>query len=228
MGPRSMHRWLMTAVTVAALTLSLAAVPAGAATASTAIGVTALDVRALGRAAALEGCATRAFVDGRPRGVDVRYGMLQRTAAGTRGSFVLRNHAGAWRFCDMFGAEGPSGMPMPRPTAERVAVHVTNPDWAPICHDGVRTGMRANAFFRVKDVVRSARTRFWVDGVAQPWFVSQRQGRFVHLQSWQQGLPEGARLMIQTQLRDQAGRVLAVTGVPSRPRPVGNGCVQIG
>jgi hypothetical protein len=225
-----MHRWLMSAVTTVSLTVALAAVPALADTVSTTAdtGTTALDVRALGRAAALEGCATRKFVDGRPRGLKVRYGMLQRTITGTRGSFVLRNHAGAWRFCDMFGADGPSRMPLPKPTAERVAVHLTNPDWAPVCKDGVRTGMRTNAFLRVTDVVRSARTRFWVDGEAQPWFASKRQGRIVHLQSWQQGLPAGAKLMIQTQLRDRDGKVLAIKGLPSRPRPMTNGCVQIG
>lgn len=228
----SARRWVVSALAAAALTLAVlpASGDTGAATtASARADAVALDVKPLGRAAALERCATERFVDGKPRRLRVRYGMLQRTASGTpRGSFVLRNHAGAWRFCDMLGADRPSRMPMPRPGSERVAVHATNPDWKPICRSGVRTGMRANAFLRVHDPVRSARTRFWVDGVAQPWFVSQRQGRFVHLQSWATGLPEGAGLEIQTQLRDRAGHVLTVKGLASRPKPMGNHCIQIG
>ena len=229
---RSAHRWVVSAVAAAALTLAVlpAAGHTGAATtASARADSVALDVKPLGRAAALEQCATERFVDGKPRRLRVRYGMLQRTASGTpQGSFVLRNHAGAWRFCDMLGADRPSRMPMPRPSSERVAVHATNPDWKPVCRNGVRTGMRANAFLRVHDPVRSARTRFWVDGVAQQWFVSHRQGRFVHLQSWTTGLPEGAGLKIQTQLRDPAGHVLSVKGFSSRPKPMGNHCIQIG
>jgi hypothetical protein len=225
----SMRGWGAAAVTTVALVLGLAALPGAAAT--SALGARAgvdLDIRPLGKAAAIEQCATKRFVDDRRRLLRVRYGMKQRTPSGSRGSFVLRNHAGRFMFCDMFGRDRPSTLPMPRPNKRRVAVHATNPDRRPICTDGVRTGMRYGVFFRVRDPVRSARTRYWVDGVAQPWFTSKRQGRFVHLQSWQSGLAGDAGLSIQTQLRNRDGKVLSVKGIPSKPQRVPRSCVQIG
>jgi hypothetical protein len=179
-----------------------------------------LDRGALGKPAALRTCATRSFVAGKPGALRVRYGMKQRTPKSTRGSFVLRNHAGQFMFCDMFGRDYPAVLPMPDSSRKRPAVHVTNSrrDWR--CSAESLTRFRTNAWFKVQDPVRSARMRYWVDGVAGPWYVSQRQGRFLHLQSWLLDPPEGAALKIQTQVRNGAGQVVQVRGIPSGPRPL--------
>jgi hypothetical protein len=227
MSRSSIRRWALAVLTSVALVTGLVAAPVTAGAAGRAAPVQ-LDLGSLGKAAALNQCATKRFVDGKPRKLRVLYGMKQRTPSGSRGSFVLRNHAGKVMFCDMFGRDRPSRLPLPRPTAQRVAVHATNPDQRAICDEaGVRTGMRYAEFLRVKDPVRSARTRFWVDGVAQPWFTSKRQRGFVHLQSWQRGL-DGAKVQVQTQLRNRAGTVLSVPGMSSKPRTIPQGCVQIG
>lgn len=225
----SIRAWVVAVATAVALVTGLAALPGAAATGAHAARADVdLDIRPLGKATATRQCATKRFVDGKPRRLRVRYGMEQRRPSGSGGSFVLRNHAGRFLFCDMFGRDRPSTLPMPRPSRRRVAVHATNPDRRPICTDGVPTGMRYGVFFRVLDPVRSARTRFWVDDVAQPWFTSRRQGGFVHLQSWQRAIPDGASLRIQTQLRSRSGKVLAVKGIPGRPQPLPRSCVQIG
>lgn len=182
-----------------------------------------LDLGPLGKAAALDRCATTAFVAGRPGRLRVRYGMLQRTPTDPAGSFVLRNHTGEHLFCDMFGRQRPSVRPMPTTSLPRPAVHVTNSVHEWTCQEVL---FRANAWLRVQDPVRSARIRYWVDGVAGPWFVSRRQGRFVHLQSWLAGagVAEGAAIAMQTQVLDGARRVLAVPGLPSGPRRLSRSC----
>jgi hypothetical protein len=177
-----------------------------------------LDLGALGKPAALRTCATRSFVAGKPGSLRVRYGMKQRTPQSAKGSFVLRNHAGQFMFCDMFGRDYPAVLPMPGTNPRRPAVYVTNSrrDWR--CSADSLTRFRTNAWFKVQDPVRSARMRYWVDGVAGPWFVSQRQGRYLHRQSWLFTPPEGAGLQIQTQVRNEAGQVMQVRGIPSGPR----------
>ena len=198
------------------------AVPAGAAPAPL-----QLDLGALGRLAALATCATDDFVDGRPGAVRVSYGMKQLTPSTPTGSFILRNHKGGTLFCDMLGRDRPSQRPFPTTSASRPAVHYTNPvqnwSWKP----GILVG--TNSWLRVQDPVQSARTRFFVDGVAGPWFVSKRQGRFVHLQSWLLAaeVPDSAPLKVQTQVRNGAGQVMTVPGLSNQPRTLARG-IDIG
>jgi hypothetical protein len=183
-----------------------------------------IDLGRVGKAAALSGCASKSFVDGRPGRLEVRYGVKQRTPAGSRNTFVLRNHAGKWRFCDFFGPDRPSVLPMPRPSMSRPAVHATNPKREFRCTGDTLTRFRTNAFLRVQDPVGSARMRYFVDGVAGPWFVTERQRRFVHLQSWLLDVPKSSTLKIQMQVLNRAGNVMSIRGLPSRPRPLNVSC----
>lgn len=184
-----------------------------------------LDLGPLGKSAALDSCATQGFVDGKPGQLSVRYGMLQRTRVGSRGSFVLRNHAGRLLFCDMFGRQTPAVRPIPTSSPQRPAVIVTNSiqEWP--CTKSVL--FRTNLWLKVQDPVRSARMRYWVNGEPGPWFTSRRQGRFVHLQSWLAPAPRGAVLKMQTQVRNGAGRVMDVKGLPSRPKRLFRACGTI-
>ena len=217
-------RLVAAGVASAAMVVGTIGVPGTAgAVARSAAAPVMLDLGPLGRAAALKSCATDAFVDGRPGRLRVSYGMRQRTPFASRGSFVLRNHAGRTLFCDMFGRQRPSVRPFPTTNSSRPAVHYTNPirEWR--CKTVL---FRTNAWLRVQDPVQSARMRYWVDGVAGPWFVTRRQGRFVHLQSWlfDADVPDGAALKIQTQVLNGAGRVLDVSGIPSEPRTLRKSC----
>ncbi len=136
---------------------------------------------------------------------------------------MLRNHAGRTLFCDMLGRQHPSVRPFPTTSASRPAVHYTNSveEWCLVAQGCISTVLfRTNAWLKVQDPVRSARMRYFVDGVAGPWFVSQRQGRFVHLQSWllDTAVPAGVPLKIQTQVLNGSGAVLDVAGMTSHPR----------
>ena len=211
-----MRRRVVTALTAVLAAAGALAVPATAAPVS-------LDLGALGKAVALTTCATDAFVDGRPGAVRVSYGMNQVTPSVPVGSFILRNHKGGTLFCDMLGRDRPSQRPFPTTSAIRPAVHYTNPvqnwNWKP----GILVG--TSSWLRVQDPVQSARTRFFVDGVAGPWFVSQRQGRFIHLQSWllTTEVPDSVPLKIQTQVRNGAGQVMTVPGLSNQPRTLTRG-----
>ncbi len=191
-----------------------------------------LDLGALDKTAALASCATTGFIGGDPAGVEVLYGQRQLTATDPTGSFVLRNAEGKLMLCDMFGEERPAVLPLPSPTDAQPAVTLTNSrrDWSCVGPDGAQSvRVRTNHWLAATDEVESARTRFWVDGVAGPWFGAARQGGFVHLQSWLASVPATSALKLETQVLDGAGEQVAVPGVPQGPRPVLVSCgVEIG
>ncbi len=183
-----------------------------------------LDLGALGRKAALRSCATKRFVDGRPRQVQVRYGVRQLTSTVPGSSFWLRNHEGRLLFCDMFGRDRPAVLPLPRPRPGRAAVHLTNPRQAWSSCDRTDLGVRSSTWLRVRKPVASARMRFWADGVPGPWFAAQRQGQVIHLQAWVSDLAKTAELKLQTHVLETDGRVMGIRGLPRRPQAVSTSC----
>ena len=190
----------------------------------------ALDLGALGLEEALTSCATTDFVDDDPGSVELLYGQQQLTPTSPAGSFVLRNGAGKVMFCDMFGDDYPAVLPLPTTSATRPAVMLTNNRRQITCSKAAEIAqIRTNLWLAVTDQVESARTRFWVDGVAGPWFGAAQQGGYLHLQSWLLEAPASSALELETQVLDGSGDPVAVPGMPSGPRSLLVSCgVELG
>lgn len=135
--------------------------------------------------------------------VDVLYGVHQRTADGSSPVLLLRNVAGELRLCDVAGPDAPAQQPLPEPSdAERVAF-LTNGRMVWDCSGTTVDRYTSTMWLAVTPEVGWVQQRFRVDGVPGPWFSTQAQGGYAHLQTWLDGpVPAGAALDVQVRVLD--------------------------
>ena len=73
-------------------------------------------------------------------------------------------------------------------------------------------------------VVAKVQQRFWVDGVAGPWFETTAQDGYAHLQSWLKGPePAGTHYAEQFRVLDAGGADVPQDALPTR-RSALTGC----
>ncbi|MDX6299402.1 MAG: hypothetical protein QOF53_616 [Nocardioidaceae bacterium] len=193
---------------------------------------TDLDVGQVSSAEQVAKCLDREFA-ARPSAVQVLYGVQQRTVGGSSPVFVLRNHAGALRLCDEFGAEPPSQSPIPTLSDTRPVAFLSNGRSTWKCTGKVLDRVQMTSWLLVSPEVSKVQQRYWVNGVPKPWFSTRAESGFAHLQSWLDG-PQRAGTKYATQYRvlDASGAVVRQDTLPaarqSLPGCAAGGSGQIG
>ena len=162
-------------------------------------------------------CLTPDF-ESNPDRVEVLYGVQQRQLGGRSPALVLRNADGDLRLCDHFGADGPSQAPVPTASAADPVDFLSNGRSAWTCAKttNVLDRFERTLWLVVAPDVTSVRQRYVVDGVPGPWFESQAQNGYVHLQSWIDG-PEPATTTYaeQFQVLDSSSDEVPQTVLPT-------------
>ena len=162
--------------------------------------------------------------------VDVLYGVRQRRLGGTSSVLVLRNAAGDVRLCDQFGGDFPSRAPLPTATSTRPVAFLSNGRSSWTC-DGstqVLQKFEQSTWLVVSPAVATVQQRYWVGGVAGPWFVTKAEGGYAHLQTWLEG-PEPASTTYAEQFRvlDADGNEVSQDTLPTDQSPL-PGCPEGG
>lgn len=164
--------------------------------------------------------------------VDVLYGERQRSADGSAPVLLLRNGSGELRLCDVAGPDSPAQLPLPEVTTDQPVAFLTNGRKAWDCDGTTMNGYTATTWLTVGPTVATVQERFWVDGVAGPWFRTEAQGGYAHLQTWLDGpLPKGTELGVQHRVLDADGAPVAQSALPTATQPLPgctDGDVQIG
>lgn len=167
--------------------------------------------------------------------VDVLYGVRQQRLGGSSSVLVLRNAAGDIRLCDQFGGDAPSQAPLPTATSSRPVAFLSNgrSSWTCAGTTRVLQKFEQSTWLVVAPEVATVQQRYWVGGVAGPWFETRAQGGYAHLQTWLEG-PEPAATTYTTQFRvlDAAGDKVDQDALPTDPGALtgcpGGGSAQIG
>lgn len=193
-----------------------------------------LDLGPVTDPAAIEACITPGFASD-PNDVDMLYGINQRTrSAGSVPVLILRNTGGDYLLCDTYGTDSPSQLPVGKATTTNPVAFFTAGRRVWSCS---ANGMRLKKFtmsqwLAVDDSVDQVRFRFFVDGVAQPWFTTRAHQGFVHLQVWLDGPMRSDKLLALTeQVLDSSGDVVKQHTVSTRRQQLSSckdGSVQIG
>jgi hypothetical protein len=153
-----------------------------------------------------------------PDHVEVLYGVQQRQLGGRSPALILRNSDGDLRVCDHFGADAPSQAPVPTASDVDPVEFLSNGRSAWTCAKttNVLDRFERTLWLVVAPDVASVRQRYVVDGVPGPWFESQAQDGYVHLQSWLDG-PQPATTKYAEQFRvlDSSGDEVPQTVLPT-------------
>jgi hypothetical protein len=193
---------------------------------------TDLDLGQVSSAEQVAKCLDRDFAGG-PSAVQVLYGVQQRTGRGSSPVFVLRNHDGALRLCDEFGAEPPSQSPVPALSDTRPVAFLSNGRATWQCTGKVLKRVQMTSWLLVSPEITKVQQRYWVNGAPGPWFTTRAQSGFAHLQSWLDGpRPAGTRYATQYRVLDTSGAVVRQDTLPadrqSLPGCAAGGSGQIG
>jgi hypothetical protein len=162
-------------------------------------------------------CLTPAFatdVDS----VDVLYGVRQHRLGGRSSVLVLRNADGDIRLCDQFGGDSPSQAPLPSATSSRPVAFLSNGRTAWTCAGTTRVlqKLEQSTWLVVSPDVATVQQRYWVGGVAGPWFQTRAQGGYAHLQTWLEGPePAGTTYAQQFRVLDADGNDVAQQALPT-------------
>lgn len=176
---------------------------------------TDLDLGQVSSAEQVAKCLDRGFAGG-PSAVQILYGVQQRTDAGSVPVFVLRNHDGALRLCDEFGAEPPSQSPLPTLSDTRPVAFLSNGRSTWKCTGKVLDRVQMTSWLLVSPQVSSVQQRYWVNGVPGHWFTTHAQSGFAHLQSWLEGPQRaGSRYATQYRVLDASGAVVRQDTLPA-------------
>ncbi|MET1058497.1 MAG: hypothetical protein ABWX84_02805 [Nocardioides sp.] len=162
-------------------------------------------------------CLTPDF-ESNPDKVEVLYGVQQRQLGGRSPSLILRNTEGELRLCDHFGADGPSQSPVPTASDVDPVEFLSNGRSAWTCAKttNVLDRFERTLWLVVAPDVDTVRQRYVVDGVPGPWFESQAQNGYVHLQSWLDGpQPATTKYAEQFQVLDSSGEEVPQTVLPT-------------
>lgn len=164
--------------------------------------------------------------------VDVLYGVQQRSADGSAPVLLLRNASGELRLCDVAGPDSPAQLPLPEATSDEPVAFLTNGRKAWSCDGATVDGYTSSTWLTVGPAVATVQERFWVDGVPGPWFSSEAQDGYAHLQTWLDGpLPQGTELGVQHRVLDADGEPVAQSALPTGTQLLPgctDGDVQIG
>ena len=195
---------------------------------------TDLDLGQVSSEEQVAACLTPDFASD-PSRVDLLYGVQQRRPTGSSPVFVLRNRSGDLRLCDEFGADGPAQLPLPVISDQKPVAFLTTGrrSWKCAGTSQVLDRFRMTTWLLVSPDVRTVQQRYWVDGRPGPWFTTQAQNGYVHLQSWLQGPePAGTSYGVQYRVLDQTGSVLDQPTLPTGRQPLpgcaGNGSSELG
>jgi hypothetical protein len=179
-------------------------------------------------------CLTAGFATDAAR-VDVLYGVRQLRLDGSNPVLVLRNAAGDVRLCDQFGPDSPSqsGLPTASPTEPVTFLSTGRSSWTCAGSSKVLDRFEQSNWLVVSPLVAKVQQRFWVDGVAGPWFETAAQDGYVHLQSWVKGPePAGTTYAEQFRVLDADGIDVQQDALPTRPSALvgcsAGGTAQIG
>ena len=167
--------------------------------------------------------------------VDVLYGVRQLRLGGSNPVLVLRNAAGDVRLCDRFGPDSPSQSPLPAasPTQPVTFLSSGRSSWTCAGTSQVLDRFEQSTWLVVSPTVATVQQRFWVDGVAGPWFETAAQSGYAHLQSWLEGPePAATRYAEQFRVLDADGVDVPQDALPTRPSALAGcsagGSAQIG
>ena len=164
-------------------------------------------------------CLTAGFATDTSR-VEVLYGVRQLRLGGSNPVLVLRNAAGDVRLCDQFGPDSPSQSPLPTasPTEPVTFLSAGRSSWTCAGTSQVLDRFEQSTWLVVSPAVAKVQQRFWVDGVAGPWFETAAQDGYVHLQSWVKGPePAGTTYAEQFRVLDADGVDVQQDALPTRP-----------
>lgn len=173
--------------------------------------------------------AARAFClpgdfTGDPASVDVLYAVQQRSQQGEEPVVLLRRPDGELRLCDAAGPDAPAQAPVPAATTSDPVAFLTNGRMAWDCSGRTIDGYTATAWLAVAPTVDRVQQRYWVDGVARPWFSARARDGYVHLQTWLAGpFADGTALAVQHRVLDADGAAVAQSALPTR-RVALSGC----
>lgn len=159
-----------------------------------------------------------------PDAVEVLYAVRQRSADGDGLVLLLRTGSGDLTMCDAAGHDVPAQLPLPEVTAASPVAFLTNGTMAWDCDGTTVDGYTATTWLRVGPEVDRVQQRYFVDGVAGPWFSTGAYDGYAHLQTWLTGpLTKGATLAVQHRVLDEAGDPVPQDAFPDRRTPLG-GC----
>lgn len=154
---------------------------------------------------------------GDPASVDVLYAVRQQSQHGAGPVVVLRQPDGELRLCDVEGPDAPAQAPVPEATTSHPVAFLTNGRASWDCSGRTVDGYTATTWLAVAPAVDRVQQRYWVGGVAGPWFSSRAYDGYVHLQTWLEGpVVEGTALAVQQRVLDADGARVAQTALPTR------------
>lgn len=182
--------------------------------------------------AAIEGCLLPGFAAD-AGSVEVLYGVEQRSADGSSPVLVLRNTDGEVQLCDAAGPDRPATVPLAEPSSAEQAVFLANGRASWDCEGKELLGYSSTTWLAVDDDVDRVQQRFWVNGVAEPWFTSKAVDGYAHLQTWLSGpLARTTEVEVEHQVLDAAGDPVTQTALPTGRQTLetcaSGGDVQIG
>jgi hypothetical protein len=152
--------------------------------------------------------------------VDVLYGVRQHRLGGTSAVLVLRNAKGDVRLCDEFGGDVPSQAPQPTVTSARPVDFLSNgrSSWTCAGTSEVLRKLEQSTWLVVSPGVATVQQRYWVGGVAAPWFETEAQGGYAHLQTWVAGpQPAGTTYAQEFRVLDADGDEVTQDALPTDP-----------
>ena len=191
-----------------------------------------VDVGQLSAPAEAAGCLPPGFATD-PGEVDVLYGVLQRSPAGNRPVYVVRNARGAVRLCDQFGADRPSQDPLPTVSDERPIAFLSNGRSSWQCDGETLQRLHTTSWLLTSPEIATLQQRFYVNDRPGPWFTTRTQSGLAHLQAWLAGPgPAGTEYDVQYRALDADGREVPQGVLPTQrqalPGCAGGGSPQIG
>jgi hypothetical protein len=194
---------------------------------------TNLDVGRLTRHQAINACSSSAFASDKSD-VRVLYGVSQRTRKGSVPVVVLKNAAGDYRLCDVYGADSPSALPVGKASAKKPVAYFSSGRrvWTCAPHHNKLKRFTTSQWLSVGRSVDRVSWRFFVNGAPRPWFTTKAYDGLAHLQIWLNGpLAAHKRLAVKERVLDAAGYVVKQSAIPTRRQHL-SGCkggdVQIG
>lgn len=150
--------------------------------------------------------------------VDVLYGVRQHRLGGSSAVLVLRNADGDVRLCDQFGGDAPSQAPQPTTSSSDPVEFLSSGRASWTCEGSTQVleKFEQSTWLVVSPDVATVQQRYWVGGVAGPWFETKAQGGYAHLQTWLEG-PEPATTTYAQQFRvlDADGDVVDQDALPT-------------
>jgi hypothetical protein len=165
----------------------------------------------------IAGCLVGGFAGSADAG-EVLYGVRQRSADGEGLVLLLRNADGELLMCDSAGHDVPAQLPRPEATATEPVAFLTNGTMTWSCSGTTVDGFRSTVWLRVAPEVDRVQQRFWVDGVAGPWFSTNTYDGYAHLQAWLTGpLAKSTKLAVEQRALDSDGRALDQDAFADRP-----------